>query len=113
MSAPKHTAGPWAVEDPMDHGLTIVANPDAPVYKWKWVAMCDWPTEDEQSLTSAEVKANARLIAAAPDYDAAARRIADDYQTSETHHPNHVLIRKADFEALLAAIAKATGAGAS
>ena len=62
----KHTPGPWGVEDPMGHCLTIVGNPSAPVYDWKWVATCDWPDEDNQLLTSAEVKANARLIASAP-----------------------------------------------
>ena len=66
MSGVKHTPGPWAVEDPMDHCLTIVANPTAPVYDWKWVATCDWPDEESHDLTSGEVKANARLIAAAP-----------------------------------------------
>ncbi|WP_300573496.1 hypothetical protein [Phenylobacterium sp.] len=61
-----HTPGPWGVEDPMGHCLTIVGNPSAPVCDWKWVATCDWPDEDNQLLTSAEVKANARLIASAP-----------------------------------------------
>ena len=28
------------------------------------------------------------------------QRLLDDYQTSEAHHPNHVLVLKADFEAL-------------
>ena len=37
----------------------------------------------------------------------AAKAIFADYQTSDNHHPDHVLIRRADFEALRAAIAKA------
>ena len=61
-----HTKGPWAVEDPMDHCLTIVANHNSAVHEWKWVASCDWPDEDDHDITSSEVKANARLIAAAP-----------------------------------------------
>jgi hypothetical protein len=63
----KHTAGRWGVEDPMDHCLTVVANPEAPVHQWVWVATCDWPDEDDHAITAAEVKANAYLIASAPD----------------------------------------------
>jgi len=59
------SAGSWGVEDPMDPCLTIVANPEAPVYDWKWVATCDWPDEDNQLVTAREVKANAAFIAAA------------------------------------------------
>lgn len=58
------TQGEWGVEDPMDHCLTIVSNPDAPVYDWKWVAVCDWPDEDDHLIASTEVKANAAYIAA-------------------------------------------------
>jgi hypothetical protein len=60
----KATKGDWGVEDPMDHCLTIVANPDDPGYDWGLVAHCDWPGEDDHNLTSAEVKANAALIVA-------------------------------------------------
>lgn len=46
---------------------------------------------------------------AQPGSDGALREacqgIADDYQTSDAHHPNHVLIRKADHNAILAALA--------
>jgi hypothetical protein len=58
------TPGEWGVEDPMDHCLTIVSNPAAPVYDWKWIATCNWPDEDDHLVTSAEVKANAAFIAA-------------------------------------------------
>ena len=71
------TPGPWGVEDPMDHCLTVVANPSDPVYDWKWIATCDWPDEDDHLVTSSEVKTNAALIVAAvnalPDLIAAAR----------------------------------------
>lgn len=33
------------------------------------------------------------------------RRMADDYQTSAGHHPHHVLVRKADFDAAIQALA--------
>lgn len=33
----------------------------------------------------------------------ACQRMVDDYQTSDAHHPDHVLIRKADHDAILAA----------
>lgn len=62
----KYTQGDWGVEDPMDHCLTIVANPHDPVYDWIWVATCDWPDEEGHNITATQVKANAKLIAAAP-----------------------------------------------
>lgn len=88
MTAPeaKHTAGSWGVEDPMDHCLTIVANPEAPVHDWIWVATCEWPDEDEHQVTSAQVKANARLIAAAPELAAEAREVCailDNHSASD------------------------------
>lgn len=79
MSGVKHTPGPWAVEDPMDHCLTIVANPEAPVYDWKLIATCDWPAEGDHDITSAEMKANARLIAAAPDLLEAAQNAVEEW----------------------------------
>lgn len=62
--AGKATKGEWGVEDPLDHCLTVVANPKDPVYEWKWVATCDWPDEDDHAMTAREVKANAAYIAA-------------------------------------------------
>ena len=37
----------------------------------------------------------------------AARAMADDYQTSETHHPDHVLVPREAFEAMRDALATA------
>jgi hypothetical protein len=39
-----------------------------------------------------------------PDLIAAARQMVSDYQTSEHHHPNHVLVPLAAFEAMRAAL---------
>jgi hypothetical protein len=40
----------------------------------------------------------------ASDISAAAQRMADDYQTSESHHPHHVLVPRDAFEAMLSSI---------
>lgn len=49
------------------------------------------------------------LIEAAPELCAAAAMMAADYQTSEQHHPEHVLVSLAAFSALRNALAKALG----
>ena len=50
------------------------------------------------------------------DLEAVCQRMADDYQTSDAHHPQHVLVGRADFETMVAALtpreeAPAEGAG--
>lgn len=72
------TPGPWGYEDPMGPDiLTIVANPDAPVYEWIWIAQIGTePVEDDagkvhDNRSFEEHEANACLIAAAPDMFAA------------------------------------------
>ena len=37
---------------------------------------------------------------------AAASAMVDDYQTSDRHHPNHVLVSRTAFEAMLSASPK-------
>ena len=98
-----HTPGPWGVEDPMDHCLTIVANPSDPVCDWKWVATVDWPDEDNQLLTSSEQKANARLIAAAPELLEALQEIHDYVWKVRDPSPSTVM------DVASRAIAKSTG----
>lgn len=69
----KHTPGSWGCEDPMGPDiLSIVANPGAPAYAWVHVAMISTEREDGDRRSMAEHKANARLIAAAPNLLAAA-----------------------------------------
>ena len=110
----KHTPGPWGYEDPMGPDiLTIVANPEAEVYDWIWVAQIGTePVEDEDGSvrdkrTFAEHEANARLIAAAPDLLEVAMRILERGYVSE-----HIEEERGDHLALVAAIAKATGRAA-
>ena len=115
MSGVKHTPGPWGVEDPMDHCPTIVANPGAAVYDWKWVATCEWPDEDNHDFTAGEVKANARLIAAAPDLLEALQGLLGNAEIARLHlHATEeaVLVGSALFDTIQqarAAIQRATG----
>lgn len=51
--------------------------------------------------------AQARIDAAEAQADRlakAARAMLDDYQTSDAHHPDHVLIRRTDFERIKALV---------
>ena len=52
---------------------------------------------------------NAILAALSPeaprDLKTVCQRMADDYQTSDAHHPQHVLVGRADFETMVAALA--------
>lgn len=57
-----HTPGVWTVEDPFDWELTIV-EAGKETHEWRFIASCS----HEQGIPKREVKANARLIAAAPD----------------------------------------------
>lgn len=56
--------------------------------------------EDERALRARSSAPEAR------DILAVCRAISDDYQTSETHHPNHVLVRKDRFDALVSLLNK-------
>lgn len=55
-------------------------------------------------------KTLSRVLAERKELLEAARLMAEDYQTSPGHHPNHVLVPARAFEALLAAIARAESA---
>lgn len=92
-----HTPGPWSVEEPLDFELTIV-EADKPTHEWKFIASV--PTTPEFDFPPAVAKANAHLIAAAPDLLAACRRLRSVIN-------DHVSL--ADVDALDAAIAKAEG----
>lgn len=70
---------------------------------------------------AAYADADAILAALSPeaparDLKTVCQRMADDYQTSDAHHPQHVLVGRADFETMVAALtprheAPAEGAG--
>ena len=62
----EHTPAPWDVEDPMEDSLWIVPG-GKQTYEWWPIAVCSMPDEDDHLFTSAEVRANAALIARAPD----------------------------------------------
>ncbi len=101
------TPGPWVVEDPLDFELSIVANgQSASPADWTVVASCTWPDEDDHDITSREVKANARLIAAAPDLCEAADHAA---RTGAYIDDDMVLISGGAYRLLCVAVAKATG----
>lgn len=106
----RHTPGPWTVEDPMGPEIiSIVANGDAEAYDWKHVAQLAGRPEDDDDIPTLQAEANARLIAAAPDYDAAAREIDRQAGQMDAHLKAPVLISFDAIVALRAAIDKAEG----
>lgn len=72
MSA-QHTPGPWVVEAPMDDELWIV-EAGKHAYEWRTIAGCPLPSE-RGDISPAQVRANARLIAAAPELLAILERV--------------------------------------
>ena len=73
MAKHLHTPGPWAVEDPMgaDIGFWIVQD-GLESYEWSCIAIVTGDDEDTRSadarfITEDEQRANALLLAAAPE----------------------------------------------
>jgi hypothetical protein len=98
---PKHTPGPWKVEDPI-HGVLSIVVGDTPA-EWRDVAQLGLRDAD---MPAGVVRANARLISAAPDLLAC----AEDFLRLLTYTGDDA----ADFAGNIedrtrAAIAKATG----
>lgn len=104
----KHTPGPWSVEDPMGPELLqIVANANAPVYEWRWIAQVGTEEpEDRFDVPPDEARANARLIAAAPEMYEALK--AQDALMKSAGTISDAAIREATAK-MRAAIAKAEG----
>jgi len=93
----KHTPGPWTVNPYCNDGAEVRAI--APV-AWCSVATTVG-SSGSQSIDAAEARANARLIAAAPDLLAALERL---FRWGSWPSEEH----KQDMESARAAIAKAT-----
>lgn len=68
----KHTPGPWVVETPMPDEYAIV-QAGLETYEWQFIATVSVGIPAEGLMPRQEAKANARLIAAAPDLLAALR----------------------------------------
>ena len=86
----KHTSAPWTVEQ-----------------DWTW----EVKGADGSIVAKFVCVTDAHLGAAAPDLLSAGNLMLVDYQTSAKHHPHHVLVPLAAFDAMRAAIAKATSSG--
>lgn len=99
---PVHTPGPWTVRNNGPHwNNPAIVNFD----------IC-WSPDGERVAEHVYEEADARLIAAAPDMDAALRAFVDAHDMAETE-PDRMLVGMqmgCAYEMARAAIAKATGA---
>jgi hypothetical protein len=75
MTQAAHTPGPWAIEDPMGPDSLWIVQASKPTHEWFPIAVCNMPDEDDHLFTSANVNANIRLIAAAPELLAALKSV--------------------------------------
>ena len=67
MSEAKFTPGPWQVKHEEYDPWEVIANIDGPDEgRFHWDSICDCDQDSKSRLDSEETKANARLIAAAP-----------------------------------------------
>lgn len=73
MSAVRHTPGPWQVMNDYDGATIVIANVDGETFSdgtstFSYDFVCDTLPDDGDGSRSREIaKANARLIAAAPE----------------------------------------------
>ena len=95
MSNVKHTSGPWAVRGPEGTNVYLLQNYGFGASGW-----------GIHNVSTEQAKADARLIAAAPDLLDVAKRILDRGYVSES-----IDEERSDHQALVAAIAKAEGLG--
>lgn len=71
----KHTPGPWRVGVGVDNGLPCVDTTDADGFT---VEVCEVWGQDDDKVEDAECRANARLIASAPELlEDAVRRVRE------------------------------------
>lgn len=67
MSKAAHTPGPWAVEDPMGPNEYAIVQDGLQPYEWQFIAVVEVGIPSEGLMPRQEARANARLIAAAPE----------------------------------------------
>ena len=98
MTDTQHTPGPWEVRERDDFLECFKFITDLPSKLIYWVSL---PTDED--------RANANLIAAAPDYDAASRMAVEGAAPLNADESDHgpVIIEREAYDALRAAIAKA------
>lgn len=105
MTNAQHTPGPWGDNN---NGV-ILGNLDN--YEHEAPIVC--VVENTFDKVTEEGKANARLIAAAPDYDEAAKMAVDSASpvdaSEQGFHESGIIISYGAYMRLKAAIAKATG----
>ena len=107
MSAPKHTPGPWSW-DYAKHEAYEVLGADGTLVTEMPLNLPPSLSAEEREQNIAGGRADARLIAAAPELLDAARTAADMLQHRSGHFSEEEWLRKAA-SCLRAAIAKATG----
>lgn len=118
----KHTPGPWHTVPYGDGDDTVICSDAAGNFRIAFMAVPGCRDQQERRKEFAEIKANARLIAASPELLEALRPFAaiaeHDISESEADEDlfrpvskyNHApLLTVGDFRRALAAIAKATG----
>lgn len=118
MSAPKHTAGPW-LEIETESSVSLDHDEDNRLTGWSDIGPADGPPVAIAlgfgAFTDARLDANARLIAAAPDLLEALTGERDWLEAvlKITSDPTVRAGAKRRLTKVRAAIAKATGEGAS
>lgn len=101
--AAAHTPGPWNVDD---RGVYVYI---AGARYVRRVASTKGTYAYANATLDAENAANARLIAAAPDYWNAAEELSTDCSVLEGDDAGYVAVSKSAYEALMLAHAKAAG----
>ena len=72
MGTARYTPGPWAVEDPFGPDQYSIVQDGLEAYEWRFIAHVPVGIPAEGLCPRQEAQANARLMAAAPDFYRAA-----------------------------------------
>jgi hypothetical protein len=105
MGEQQHTPGPWTIETPMGEETPWIVEAGKQSYEWHCIAIVPIEPEDEDDLPIPQARANARLIAAAPELLGALTDLLASWSTESGWMNNDLVADRAR-----AAIAKATGA---